>query len=324
MRNNFEKGLQLARGKILCCIGDDDGLLPSAVETALRLFSTMPIDALSAARAHYHWPDLQWWGKDSALVPRGTGVTVLNSRSQLRTLLLDNDYHRLPCIYQGFVKRTLIDKAIGKQARFFLSNQVDIFSSVALSMQNVSYGFSSSPLVINGSSTRSNGASHSGSGGKQEQTLWKSEDDVGFLPGFEDALSIGAVIIESALRYGQSRGIRLAEMLDLGTVERALQRECSLRRQAGRPEEGIAKLYETVGDIGSYPAQANSRRLSEIRAFHLIRKFVRLCPVLTEAKGISNVYECAMYLQELLRARRVGFFHHPLEQLKVAVRAVRP
>jgi hypothetical protein len=39
------------------------------------------------------------------------------------------------------------------------------------------------------------------------------------------------------------------------------------------------------------------------------------------ARGISNVYECAMYLQELLSARRVGFFRHPLEQLKVGVRA---
>ena len=103
----------------------------------------------------------------------------------LPKVLDDNDYYRLPCLYHGFVRRSVVDRVKRRQGRFFLSSQVDTLSLIALSMEKIRYAFSSSPLVINGGSARSNGASHFGGGTAKEKTLWKQEDELGFLPGFE-------------------------------------------------------------------------------------------------------------------------------------------
>jgi glycosyltransferase involved in cell wall biosynthesis len=189
MRDNFEKGISLATGDILCFIGDDDGVFPNAIESALAIFAQHQVDAVSAARAHYFWPDLLAARRNTALLPRAKGVAIRQSRTELRRVLANHDYYRLPCLYHGFVKRSIVERVKRKQGRFFLSSQVDMYSAIALSMEGISYAYSQAPLVINGASSRSNGASHFGGGAQQEKTLWQQEDDMGFLPGFEHCLT---------------------------------------------------------------------------------------------------------------------------------------
>lgn len=322
MRDNFEKGLQLAQGDVLCCIGDDDGLLAHAPEEALEILDKKNLGALSATRAHYRWPDLLVGGKNTALVPRRTGVTILNSREQLRILLKHCDYYRLPCLYHGFVRRSVVQRVLEHQDRFYLSSQVDMYSAIALSMEDIEYAFSRSPLIINGSSKRSNGASHFGGGGSLEKALWKKEDDLGFLPGFENSCSIGALVVESALRYAKSNAKSLGELVDVNDVEYVLNRECELRRRAGHADPRQAELFETAG-LDHREATTHPRiHLSDRRAPQLAKKFVDFCPVTLDDKGITNVFQCALHLQELLANRHVGFADHPLEQISAALRSL--
>ena len=111
MRDNFERGLEAARGDVLCFIGDDDGVFPFTADTVLDLFNRYPVEAVSAARAHYFWPDLRASRRDTALLPRREGVSIRDSRTAVRTVLEDCDYYRLPCLYHGFVKRSVVEKA---------------------------------------------------------------------------------------------------------------------------------------------------------------------------------------------------------------------
>ena len=66
----------------------------------------------------------------------------------------------MPCVYYGFIKADVIKEIIIKFKRLFLTNQVDIFSSVALSQRVESFIYSHSPLAIAGISKRSNGGSY--------------------------------------------------------------------------------------------------------------------------------------------------------------------
>lgn len=324
MRDNFEKGIELSRGEILCFIGDDDGVFPSAIETALRLFEQHDIEALSAARAHYFWPDLVSARKNTALLPRGGGLSILDSRAALRNVLRDCDYYRLPCLYHGFVKRTVVERVRRRQGRFFLSSQVDIFSSIALSMEGIRFAFSRSPLIVNGASSRSNGASHFGGGSNTEKSLWKLEDELGFLPGFNDSRTVGALIVESALRYCQANEQGdVSNVLDSNEIQAALEAERRARRLAGRGEDETAQLFATAGlGVPANEAQ-HVWSIEGSRAARMIRSFVATRPLDLRARQIADVHAASRYMATLIDQQRTGLLTQTIEQLMTAIRLAR-
>ncbi len=314
MRDNFERGLGLARGDFIGFIGDDDGILGGTPATVLKLFENVEIQAVAAARAHYYWPDLVGSRRGSALLPRGAGVELRESRSQLRTLLETSDYYRLPCIYHGFVRRSLIER--NSKHRFFLSSQVDIYSAIALSMAGVTFAFSHAPLVINGGSSRSNGASHFGGGTGEERNKWKQEDDLGFLPGFDNHATVGVLIVESALRYAAAFGVSLTDIFPQAAVDGAMARERAMRVRLGRPLDGFEQAEAAAGFAGG--AMASEGTLTRIG--RLARSFGAAMPIDTAARGVTDVKQAADLLQQLLGRGRLRNFDRPVEQLRVALR----
>jgi glycosyltransferase involved in cell wall biosynthesis len=324
MRDNFEKGIELSTGRILLFIGDDDGVFPSAVANALELFARNDIQAVSAARAHYYWPDIVSGRRDLALLPRRAGHTVLEARPMLKHVLRDADYYRLPCVYHGFVRRDILERIRRRQGRLFLSSQVDMFSAIALSMEGVRYAFSEAPLVINGASKRSNGASHFGGGTETERNLWKKEDDLGFLPGFANSITVASLIIESVLRYCEANAsYSLFDVLDADDVRAALATEVARRRDAGRAEEEIATLYRTAGVEADMPGRAPVVSGPRQRAKRMLRSFANARPINMSALGVTDVYSAAAQLTKMRLEGRTGFLDHPVEQVMAATRIAR-
>lgn len=322
MRDNFEKGLSLAQGDILCFIGDDDGIMPFAVARALELFDRHDIAAVSAARASYFWPDLQTAKRNIALLPRGTGVEIRNSRTELYGILSDDDYYRVPCLYHGFVKRDLVERIRQRQGRFFLSSIVDTYAAIALSMEGVPFAFSHTPLVVNGGSGRSNGASHFGGGTTVEKALWTTEDDLGFLPGFEDFKSVGSLIVESALRYCHANGVALDAVLNPEHVAAALREETARR---GATADAAALADQRTAATGLSPAFVASAppmtRLGRIN--RLIRAFGKSRPIDMSMEGVTTVDGAARLMAQMLATRQAGVLAAPLQQARVAARIAR-
>ena len=326
MRQNFERGLDSARGEVIAFIGDDDGVFPDAARFAADLFRRLPIDALSAARAHYFWPDFLTSRKNTALLPRHRGLTVRNSREELKHVLSDADYYRLPCAYHGFVRRSVIDRVRSRQGgRFFLSNNVDIFSSIALSMENLRFAFSELPVFINGGSGRSNGASHFGGGGDAEKALWQREDDIGFLPGFADSLTMASFIVESGLRYiEKSPATELADIFGHSALCSALVREADQRRAAGRSEANAQQPLRAAGlTVDGVAPRGKLLPFDATRLLRLGRSFRLHRPVMTDAQGISDVSGAAKYLSTLRDLRQTGLLCEPRSQLMAALRLAR-
>jgi glycosyltransferase involved in cell wall biosynthesis len=319
MRDNFEKGLSLARGDVLCFIGDDDGVFPFAVARALELFDHHDIAAVSAARASYFWPDLQTAKRNIALLPRGTGVDIRDSRTELYGILSDNDYYRLPCLYHGFVKRALVERIRQRQSRFFLSSQVDMFSAIALSMENVRYAFSHAPLVINGGSGRSNGASHFGGGTSVEKAMWKAEDDLGFLQGFEGFKSVGSLIIESAVRYCRDNNVELYEVLNRSSVAARLREESASRQTDADHSETADQRATATGlaldFVADAPLLANPPRLNR-----LIGAFIKSKPIDMSHYDIKDIDGAIRLMTKMLECGQASVMSQLLQQVRVAIR----
>jgi glycosyltransferase involved in cell wall biosynthesis len=320
MRDNFEKGLDVSRGEIVAFIGDDDGVLPFTVASVLDIFHQHDVQAVVSARANYFWPDLLSGRRNMALLPRWQGVEVLDSRIELRRLLTHGDYYRLPCLYHGFVRRSVVDQIRSRQGRFFLANQVDMFSSVALSMEGIRYAFSRSPLVINGASPRSNGASHFGGGAPAlEKQLWKQEGDLGFLPGFDEAITIPALIVESALRYCAARpNLPLVDVFEPSSLRQTLTTEAAARISSGRLDDW-QQMFQTAGldPSGVEPKSAPKKRRSLAT---LARAFVRAKPIDMDREGVSDVAGASFCLAKLLEKRRFGLAGKPWIELAAARR----
>lgn len=321
MRDNFEKGINESRGRYLGVIGDDDGIFPFTPERVVELFETLDVEAVSAARAHYSWPDLLSPRAGMGLVPRGQGVEVRNARSHLRHLLRDDNYYQLPCIYHGFVARSAIKRAAAPQGRFFVSSIVDAASSVALGMLNLRYAFSHTPLVINGGSRRSNGASQFGGGSEQEQASWKVEDDLGYLPGFDDTETVGALIVETAVRSAAANsGRTLDDILDPAEVRSTLLREIEARRAKGRDEGEALKMFDSAGLPHPYAGEraAPISRLQRLQ--RSARLFLDQRPLDLPAAGVATVHDAAKVMDEIVQHRRTGLLRDLPSQLRVARR----
>lgn len=326
MRDNFERGLDAARGEIICFLGDDDGILPGAVAEVISTFAALELEALSAARAHYFWPDLQAVRRNTSLLPRGRGIVVQESRTELRKLLSHNDYYRLPCLYHGFVRRTVADRIRQRQGgRFFMSNNADIYSAIALSMEGLRFAYSGSPLVINGASGRSNGASHFAAGaGGNEKSLWHKEDDLGFLPGFDGSMLMSSFIIDSTLRFARANPrTTLDDAFGVAAVREALEQETRLRLAAGWCEDAAYRPFATSGL--ERPAAGRMRWVSEApsRPRKLLRAFLMTRPIDMQAEGISNIADAAILLGGLRTSRQVGLLHAPVRQVCAALRMAR-
>ena len=316
MRDNFERGLDEARGEVICMLGDDDGILPSAVERVLTWMEQPNLFAAMAHRAYYGWPDLQSGRRGIGLVPRASGDRILSSRSELRGLLDHADYYRLPCLYHGFVRRGPVERIRARQGRFFLSNNTDIYSSIALAMEGLDYVYSAEPLIVNGGSARSNGASHYGGAPAREKELWIKEDELGFLPGYENTIAVDAAIVETGIRYCQANGTTLSDLFDATSLRRCLGREVQRRERAGRPDRANELMLIGAGltraDIaGIAPPHAN-------RTVDLARAFGRTMPVDLKTIGVKDVDAAAIEIDRLVREHRTGILRHPLRQMRAA------
>ena len=318
MRDNFERGLDLARGEVIGFIGDDDGVLGFTAARVNAVMADPAIDAVSARKIHYGWPDLVTRPANIALVPRGRGMRVQRSAAGLRRLLDHKDYFLLPCLYHAFVRRSVVARLRARHGRLFLSSQIDMFSSIVLSREDLNYALLDDPIVINGGSARSNGASQAGVAPSAETVLFKKEDDVGFLPGFADPADVGSLIVESGARYCAANGIaRLDELFDHAGIVRAIAHELGLRAARGRADAGedaagkmAAAANVDVGEVLAFRAEPPASDIAR-----RVRHFAAMRPILATRHDITNVAELARLLTPMIAGRRTGFLDDPADQL---------
>ena len=85
MTQNWELGLTQCRGEYVTILGDDDGLLPSALQCARLLLNASQAKVLNWAPHTYWWPDtIVYWNSNRLIVNFGEGAIWYTSRSMIK------------------------------------------------------------------------------------------------------------------------------------------------------------------------------------------------------------------------------------------------
>ena len=139
MNANYSRGVELATGKFVTMIGDDDGVNPEIV-LATRWAESQNVDALlPTIPAYYRWPDARHWCL-GAWVAATLELSPFSGRLLFPDLELNTRwcvrnprdcYGNLPRLYYGMVRRACLDRLKAKVGHYFPGPSPDLAGAVA-------------------------------------------------------------------------------------------------------------------------------------------------------------------------------------------------
>ncbi len=159
MSDNWEFALNHVSGGFVGFMGDDDGLMPGAIERLSRILDETGTDALRTTACSFAWPEVLDSKSGRLSIPLKRGIEKRSTNQFLDRVIFKNlHYTNLPIIYNGGIVRYDIMISIkNKFGRFFCSSIPDVFAGMAICKTVNSYIYSYRPEFINGASIHSNG-----------------------------------------------------------------------------------------------------------------------------------------------------------------------
>jgi glycosyltransferase involved in cell wall biosynthesis len=227
MAEHYDFAISNAKGDWVAIIGDDDALLPDAVDKFFAIHNKHPeIKAITCANCFYRWPIGDKKNKISII--SGKGYEIRDSKEYTIKALTGKPVSQ-PTIYTGgFVHIDVINKAksLSSNGRFFQSVNPDIYSGMAICALTDKYIYSWQAWTIAGISKHSTGFQHKN---KTQEDLKKldfhKENANEFHPclGTATEACIGsphiylyeAFLKASHLRNNDDLGITLKQQLEL-------------------------------------------------------------------------------------------------------------
>ena len=163
MSHNWELALKDIQTDWLTVIGDDDALMPGALERVNRIANEMKTRAIRSQCVYYQWPSYLQKPHGKILIrPFKDTIEKINSRAQLKKVLNGpTTYESLPVLYTGgFIESSLLDEIRNiSGGNVFHSQNPDVYTGVLISMLVNEYSYTSFPLAVQGASIHSNGSS---------------------------------------------------------------------------------------------------------------------------------------------------------------------
>jgi glycosyltransferase involved in cell wall biosynthesis len=140
--------------------GDDDALLPHALEDVAGILNDTGVRAVAWRKADYNWPS---WPKQHQrnllLIPVENSLIEHTARETLRDVAwMWLPYYRCPVLYNSFVDASVLHSIRRRDGQFFHSSIPDAYSGFASLSLIDRYLYSTRPFSINGGSGHSNGA----------------------------------------------------------------------------------------------------------------------------------------------------------------------
>jgi glycosyltransferase involved in cell wall biosynthesis len=162
MSGNWEFALSHATGDWVTIIGDDDGLLPDALDRASEFIREMDVLAFQSTICRYRWPGNKGRQYGRIRVPLTRGEEVRPSETWMNRVLQGRVvYAELPMLYTGgFANMAVLGDLKRRMGAFYRSCVPDVYSGFAIASLLPRYGFSRSPLAIAGISKHSIGVDH--------------------------------------------------------------------------------------------------------------------------------------------------------------------
>lgn len=164
MTENHNRAMGLARGRYVCLVGDDDSILPEAVEVA-RWAARNGIPAVAPeVVANYAWPDFRSraFGARHAgrlyLKRRFGRIAMRDARTSMHAALsraaLGTD--GLPKVYHGIVERRILEQIRQLGGAYFYGTSPDVSGALGVATMIDRYVWIDFPLTLPGASAGSN------------------------------------------------------------------------------------------------------------------------------------------------------------------------
>ncbi len=163
MAENWEKGLSQCRGEYITILGDDDGLLPSALPLARNIINKTHAKMISWRLHTYWWPDtIVHWNRNRLYIRFGDQVNKIDKRKTLTSFYQGElSFTQLPMIYNSFIHKSCIDEVRQRFGCYFAIPHIpDVFSGIVNLIVDGDWRHIDRPLVVRGNSGKSNGTAH--------------------------------------------------------------------------------------------------------------------------------------------------------------------
>ncbi|HEY4343307.1 MAG TPA: glycosyltransferase family 2 protein [Parvibaculum sp.] len=172
MSHNWEFALSHVTGDWVTIVGDDDGLLPSALRNVAEFMRASDALAIQSATCKYRWPGNNGKGYGHIRVPMRQGHEIRSSKRWMEKVLRGRaNYIELPILYTGgFARMTLLHELKRKTGAFYKSRIPDVYSGFAIASLIPTYAFSHAPFAISGISKHSTGVDAYSKGDKSAQS----------------------------------------------------------------------------------------------------------------------------------------------------------
>lgn len=158
MRENWEFALEHVTGKFVTYIGDDDALMPGALDKLAQVLDVARVDAVKWQAPTYFWSKSGHSMSGRVSLSIGNRTAYVDSRSALNALRWGYlHYFFLPMIYHGALSQRLISAIRARTGKFFCCENPDIYSGIAAAIATERYLYIQVPLTISGASRHSNG-----------------------------------------------------------------------------------------------------------------------------------------------------------------------
>lgn len=161
---NSDLALRNSKGEYVCFIGDDDAVLPYILDI-IEWMSTNCIGILKGSKPIYYWPGMPTTStssvKNGSILNRNFDYKIkkINCLRALKeTLNIGGvNMNRMPCLYHGIVKKSILDTIYSKVGSCFPGPSPDMANAVALCLSESDYTYVDFPIVISGKSNKSIG-----------------------------------------------------------------------------------------------------------------------------------------------------------------------
>ena len=200
---NWMRGLAATRGEWITYLGDDDGLMPSALRDVDAIIATHAVESIGYYPGLYAWPCADDTGEANLLqLLISDNVQVMAARDALSAMMQTPGSWSIPMLYHGWISRTLLNRA-ATSGDIFVSNYPDTFAGILLAAHTDYFATVESPLSINGYSATSNSmrwlhTSH-GKETKDEVHSMPASEVIPGHPSVPDALSVPGIILDGLL-----------------------------------------------------------------------------------------------------------------------------
>lgn len=312
MRENWEFALNQIDDGWVGFIGDDDGLMPDALERVAEVIGKTKVSAVTSSWCRYTWPGGGLLHAEKLILPVTRGVEVRKSDTWRRRVMSGVwRYIELPYIYTGaVVDYRVIKKALNEKSYFFNSMNPDIYSAIAISLLVDEYAFIREPIALRGTSFHSTGAStFKGSGNDAPKQDFMAQNVRALHPLLQDdnfpisthffvyecylqAAFLGGASEAQAATADLGRQLRIVAALSQGTGRRHVKNYCNrIFERSGGKSRGIwQSLWALI-----------------VKPLYFLNEFRRVLDsalVDTAPLGVNDVYAASVLARDIQETER--------------------